>query len=70
MARRHDLGLAVEEIIAGGVFLIETHVARRFFQRRDADARVFEQFGRDVGNIFRTPDGRFLAQLRDRESSP
>ena len=64
VARRHDLGLAVEEIIPGRVLLIEAHVARRFLQRRDADARVFEQLGGDVGNIFAGQMG--AAQLRDR----
>ena len=64
VARRHDLGLAVKQIIAGGVLLIEAHIARRFFQRRDADARVFQQFRRNVGNIF-AGDMR-AAQLRDR----
>ena len=52
MARGHNFELTVEKIISRGVLLVEAHVARRFLQRRDADARVFEQFGSDVGNIF------------------
>src|SRR6516162_1926349 len=62
MARGHDFRLAIEKIIARRIFLIEAHVARRFLQWCDADARVFEQFGGDVGDAFASEMS--AAQLR------
>ena len=51
MFRCHDLRLAIIEIITAAVLLIEANVARRFFQRRDADSGVFQEIGSNVGNI-------------------
>src|SRR6185436_1917785 len=64
VARGHDLRLAVKEIMARRVLLIEAHVTGGFFQRRDADARVLQELGGDVGNILARE--MRAAQLRDR----
>src|SRR5215471_3483536 len=61
VARGHDLWFPIVKITPV-FFLIETHVACRFFQRRDADAGVFKYFRGDVGNIL-TSDMR-AAELR------